>query len=62
MLRHHGRKVATKAKKKSTSNERTHTLIAAVLGSVEGFPEQLFWEDCGLGLCSEVQGEAWPEF
>lgn len=61
-LRDQGRKAAPKAEKKGSSKERTHTSNAAVLGSVAGFPEQLFWGDCGLGLCSEVQGEAWPEF
>lgn len=53
--------VVTKVKK-STAKERIHTLIAAIVGSVAGFPEQLFWGDCGLGLCSEAQGEAWLVF
>lgn len=57
-----GQKSSYKSKEKSTSKEKTLTLNAAILGSVAGFPEQLFWGDCGLGLCSEVQGEAWPEF
>lgn len=41
MLRHQDRKVAMKAKK-SPSKERIHTLSAATVGSVAGFPEQLF--------------------
>ena len=31
------------------------------LGSTEHFPEQLFWGDWGLGLCSDAHGEACPE-
>lgn len=42
MLRHQDRKVAMKAKKKSPSKEGTHTLNAAIVGSVADFPEQLF--------------------
>lgn len=34
---------------------------ATFLGSAD-FPEQLFWGDWGLGLCSEAHGEACPEF